>query len=196
MRTFSFSKKQQKRVRHFLLGGFTLVELVISISILGAVTAFVIAKYGSVNQSIFLTNLAYEGASMVRTAQSYGLSVRQAPDSSFIYAYGTHFSTTEPKKIQLFIDLDDDKAYDSGELLQEYVIKQNLSITSLCIGESPCAEVSTLDILFKRPEPDAIIVGCTGSCNATKTYAKVTVSSSEDARSIVIRRSGQISVED
>ena len=38
--------------------GYTLVELVITITIFAAMTAYLLAKYGTFNQSVALTNLA------------------------------------------------------------------------------------------------------------------------------------------
>ncbi len=58
--------------------GFTLIELVISIAIFVIMTALVVAKYGNFNQGALLTDTAYDIALVLHTAQSYGLSVKNA----------------------------------------------------------------------------------------------------------------------
>ena len=63
-------------------GGFTLIELIVSVAIFVFMTALVVAKYGNFNQSVLMTDLAYDIALTLRTAQTYGVSVQgQAPGS-------------------------------------------------------------------------------------------------------------------
>jgi prepilin-type N-terminal cleavage/methylation domain-containing protein len=59
--------------------GFTIIELVVSVAIFAFMTAFLVARYGTFNQGVLLTNLAYDVALTIRNAQSYGLNVKSLP---------------------------------------------------------------------------------------------------------------------
>lgn len=72
---------------HAKQGGFTLVELIVSLAIFVIMTALVVAKYGNFNQSVLMTDLAYDVALSLRTAQTYGVSV-QGQGTNFNVPYG------------------------------------------------------------------------------------------------------------
>src|SRR4051812_36480456 len=89
---FSLSKKSK---------GFTLVELMISVAIFIILTVLLVAKYGNFNQGVLFTNLAYDMALTLRTAQTYGLSVQNQEQSSqpiFQYPYGVSFCAVDSCK--------------------------------------------------------------------------------------------------
>ena len=100
-------KNQQQSNR-----GFTLIELVITIAIFAAMTTYLLAKYGKFNQSLLLTNLAYDVALTIRTAQSFGLNVKAVTTNaeyvtpSFDFPYGAHFDSrsTKNKSFIFFAD--------------------------------------------------------------------------------------------
>ena len=93
--------------------GFTLIELIVSVSIFVFMTAFLVAKYGTFNQSVLVTNAAYDVALTIRSAQSYGLNVQEVENSAFVcpaingnpaytpssfdQSYGAFFDTDENK---------------------------------------------------------------------------------------------------
>lgn len=56
--------------------GFTLIEMLVSITIITVITSVVFLQSSQFNSSILLSNIAYELAISIREAQSYGLSVR------------------------------------------------------------------------------------------------------------------------
>ena len=178
--------------------GFTLVELVVSIGIFALMTTLLLAKYGTFNQGIILTNLAYDVALTVRNAQSYGLNVKSAPtagenfSSDFNYSYGVHFSSNS-NTFTFFKDADN-YLYDNPTLekISDSVMKRNSKISALCVGTvTACSSVSTLDVVFKRPNPDAIINGV-----SSNSYAEITLQGSDGSiRKVVVRSTGQIAVQ-
>ena len=210
----SFLKKNNRE----LVAGFTLLELLISISIFAFMTAFLVSKYGTFNQGVLLTNLAYDTALTIRSAQSYGLNVQGQATSStavgFNYAYGVHFDPAESKKFILFVDLCGDGLYrdvqqqptcaDStthlNEALSTYTLRTGFSISSLCVGGSPATCTSSsptgyvLDVSFKRPNPDAVIISNQNTL-AQQSYAKITMKATDGStKSIVVQSTGQIAV--
>ncbi len=189
---------------------FTLIELVVSIAIFALMTALVVVKYGNFNQSVLLTNLAYDVALTVRTAQTYGLSVKSTSgDDPFKYGYGVHFSTDAGSDAEmiLYADFDENNRFteNTNEEVNIYTIKRGAVISDLCIGtESMCASgvsggESIVDITFKRPDPNAQILGddnC-GGPSCFKKYARIIVQATDGStRAVSVRENGQISVED
>src|SRR3989344_5990088 len=76
-------------------GGFALVELLTAIFLFAFFSSFIVLAYGRISGQLFLTTLAYEIALSFRTAQSYGVSVREfqafGQTASFDVGYGLHF---------------------------------------------------------------------------------------------------------
>jgi len=177
-----------------------LVELIVSISIFAMMTALVVAKYGNFNQSVLLTNLAYDMALTIRTAQTYGVSVRQE-GGDFKYPYGVSFIAGDSTFV-FFADTDGTKngIYDDGTdaKLNSYTLKRGAKIKDVCIGSSSasCSSESVLSITYTRPDPDARI--CHIYCEATiPEYARITIEGLDGStRAVVVRKNGQISVEE
>lgn len=170
--------------------GFSLVELIISIAIIALITGVILARYGSFNSTVLLTSLAYDVALSIREAQVLGISVR-SDAGVFSDAYGMHF--TEGTTYLLFIDSDDSGDYDDGEEISSYTIGQNNAIIDLC-ANSAC-ERDSLDVLFRRPEPDAIIAA--DPSVSTIDSARVIVGSADGkTRTVRVWPTGQIAVEE
>lgn len=182
--------------------GFTLVELMVSISIFIFMTALLVAKYGNFNQSVLLTNLAYDIALTIRTAQTYGLSVQGQQVGGFQSAYGVAFCKSgcsglpNEKSIVLFADKNNNGIYDGVSTdaeINQYSIKRGAKIKSLCVVEGCSSFNDRLDISFLRPDPNAKICAG-GSC--TNAYAKIFLEAADGSvRTVVVRSVGQVSVE-
>lgn len=187
-------KKQKQR-------GFTLVELLVTISIFVILTGVVLFSQTKFNSSILLTNLAYDTALTIRQAQNYGINIKEfnSTNSSLFLPYGVHFDRVKaPKSFILFADTsyenDDNKGdglYDelneadlsscslSSEIDRGCVNKYNILrgnyIATLCVKEASTGEEdctkNKLDIVFQRPNPDAHI----RADNASAEFQSATV---------------------
>jgi hypothetical protein len=177
-------------------------------------TTLVIAKYGNFNNGVLLTNAAYDVALAVRTAQTYGLSVRNADVTSgqFKSGYGVHFSDyqgswnddlNENQVIVFFADIPPSEGggtegvYDSEDpVVSTYVLKQGIVVRGFCFDadEETCSpEGDTLDVVFKRPNPDAVITH--DSDVASDSYVEIVLGSTDGSvRSVIVRSNGQIAV--
>lgn len=189
--------------------GFTLVELVISLAIFSIMTALVVARYGSFNQGILLTNLAYDIALTLRTAQSYGLnvkSVRVGTDTNFVDSfagtYGVHFSSQSGSNTTILFFADNGfspLSYDKDDTtISTLTIKRGSYVKVVCTGSYDTCSTSpdTLDVLFKRPDPNAIITSNAAS-SPTYPYAEIHLLSTDGGtKKIVVNRVGQITVSD
>jgi len=193
--------------------GFTLIELVVVVGIITVVTSIVLANNAKYGGSVLLQNLAYDIALSIRQAQVYGISVRGfgVNNSTFTVGYGMHFSTTDPTHYELFADLAGTGVYDANFNPPEnippspYVIGRGYKIKSLCAtrNNNEQCNFDTLDVLFKRPEPDARITARNGSgqsCvennNQCQESARIIIESPRgDVLSVVVDATGQISVQ-
>jgi prepilin-type N-terminal cleavage/methylation domain-containing protein len=202
--------------------GFTLIELLVSLAIFAFMTAFLVSKYGNFNQSVLLTNLAYDVAITIRSAQTFGLNVQSTGatncatlNTCFSYPYGVHFDTAAglSNKFTLYTDIKNncgvptgslpcayDSAYVPSELINSYTMKPGNTVTDICVGTGPapaCTSLGssgTLDVTFKRPNPDAFIQ-TTGAVTGTSNYAEVTLSASDGSiKKVILRSTGQIAV--
>lgn len=197
-------KKLSPRIKK-LVAAFTLIELLVSVGIFAFMTALTVAKYGNFNQSVLLTNLAYDVAVTIRTAQSYGLSVKGSEEAEnadkFQNAYGVYFDDSfgDGDTFILFADYSGDNVYDEGEEVSTYKLKRGAKIQYVCASNgntcSPSGSGDTqLDITFKRPDPSAKIY-INNDSSTSYAYAQITIKGTDDnIRVVKVRENGQISV--
>lgn len=206
--------------------GFTLVELLVAITIFTIVTALVLVKYQSFNGGVVLTNLAYEIALTVREAQTYGINVR-GQGGNFDLSYGIHF-TPNTKSFSMFsdthvsppsslcnvitLDCSGNGRYDSGDLsVGTFNLSRGITLQSVCgTGQSGelCViptdnvnQVGALDITFNRPDPSASFV-FSNTSGGVITYPvssvriRIVAPNGISKRDVVIQSTGQIQIKD
>lgn len=193
------------------LRAFTLIELTVVTAIIVIITGVVLANNNRFGGQVLLQNLAYDIALSIREAQVNGISVaRFGSDATFGAGYGVDFNLSNPNVYTLFGDISGNGLYDcaspgssSCELVTATTISPGYKVQSLCVtpgqGAESCDGISKLDILFKRPEPDAWISVNGDSCITVSSYceesARIVLSSPRgDTVSVVIEANGQISV--
>ena len=202
--------------------GFTILELLVSLTIFAIMTALLLSKYGTFNQGVILTNLAYDIALTVRNAQMYGLNVKSSgrTTNDFSNPYGVYFDTSSAaSKILVisFIDLrqgnsNPDNLYNNApayinpatgmpyEFLTSSTIKNGGYIGSIktCNNYNCNNPITRTDvsIVFKRPKPDAMIYTSSDPFNPNG-YKKVMIdvkSSDGNTKTVTITDNGEISV--
>lgn len=182
--------------------GFTILELMITVFIFAVMTGLLLAKYGKFNQSLLLTNLAYDVALTIRTAQSYGLNVKSASATSnlFDYPYGVSFDiNTQSTSFIFFSDQNSNGIRDPGDVdLSTYSLKKGSKISGVCAGadDSSCNIFVSkkLTITFKRPNPEALITNSL-FIGQTSSYGKIILQSSDGTlKKVVVRSTGQIAI--
>ena len=199
--------------------GFTLIELMVTVTIMMIMTAIVLFGYNQFNESTILSSLAYDMSLTIRQAQVYGIASREGTGSNqgnsigatsfnnFNNPYGVHFDTTNSLAFSLFVDGNVNNVLDSSGLdtvLQSYSFQRNISIKSLCVVvgiSGSCNLAKTLDITFIRPNPEEIIRATdfnTGmDLGTNSSSATITMQNSDGSltKSVVVTSTGQISVQ-
>lgn len=186
---------------------FTLLELMVVGAIFAVLSAIVLANNSRFGNLIVLQNLAHDVALTIREAQVYGISVQRCDTSKvanctdlnrFNVGYGMHFM--EGSDYELFADANGNGIWDAGETVKALSLTSGYRIENLCSSQS-CG-LTRLDILFKRPEPDACISvnGAVtlnqGACISSVERGSFSVKSNRDDEvRVVVEKSGQISVQ-
>ncbi len=179
--------------------------MLVVLSIVGILGAVLLTQFASFDSELLLRNRAYEIALAIREAQVLGVSVRGGDvDVSgqpiFTSRYGVHIDTAPTTQYILFRDRDLDFAYDVGEAVTTYIIDGRHRISDFCSTTAPAAEDCTiprLDIIFKRPDPDALINKPSSAASGASS-ARIIVESTRtpgNFRDVVVSSTGQISIQ-
>ncbi len=199
-----------------------MIELIVAMSIFAVVTGVVLYNYSQFNTNILVNNLAYDVGLSIREAQVYGVSVRErtAGSNDFSSSYGIHFEQNLPSSLLLFSDLvgGTPNRYDSSvgggaqdELIDRRTLPNQYTFANFCgilpaVGEAEsqrdCLQggdrtITSLDITFTRPEPDAHIKTSRNDVDSSTVYEGATVclrSPLGKEREIDVASTGQISL--
>lgn len=217
MHFFFFSEYKKKHLALLQTGdkftaGFSLIEMIVALSIFIILTTVMLFKYNSMNTRLTLDTLAHQIAQWTRETQISAMSVKSHA-GAYNAGYGLHFDLAMPNQFIFFADLDGDKKYTPGgtcgsdisECIQVVNLLNGNAVTMLCgedkgNGQNACpAGLESLldtDIVFTRPDPDAFINGEYSFGNRA-TYARnqITVSARTGySRVVEIWTTGQVSV--
>ncbi|MEK7144401.1 MAG: type II secretion system protein [Patescibacteria group bacterium] len=191
--------------------GFTLIEMLVVLGIIAAVTSVALASQSSFNRTLILANTAYDIALTLRSAENFGIGSR-AISGTANAGYGVHFQRGTSDSFLLFADTSPannfsctrpdcrpgDQLYSIDDtLVQTYTLGNNIIVSNFCVFSDrwQCAstgDVSSLDIVFARPNPDASI-RTDGSSYSSYTAACLVISSDRGGfRFVSVEASGQI----
>ena len=148
--------------------GFTLTELVVTISIVVVIMSVVLFNYSKSEDKLALSTATQEVAIAIRQAQVYGTSVREssAGSRSYNYNYGISFCLSDPSNYYIYVDSDGNGHYTgsaggtscsgtSGESVEKGSLRNGVTISAICDSITCPAASPTgaqwLDIQFTRP---------------------------------------------
>ncbi len=152
----------QLQSRRALSRGFGLVELMVSISIMVLVTGVIMARHDSFNSAALLRNQAYEIALSIREIQLLAVSAtRDVESGEFRNIYGLRFEA-ENNQFVIFRD-DGDYTYDEGDTAVGPIGVIDPRFEIVAITDSAGTDVGGLQILFERPNFDAMLFDATSS---------------------------------
>ena len=196
----NFLQPKKMRVSHAknYLHGFTIIELMITITIVVLVTGLVMVQYSSFNNSVLLTDQAYLTAFDIREAQSLAVSVR-GQGAQFHGAYGLYFDMSANNKYILFQDKGsiEPAQYDTGEEVGlPYKVDPRFIIADICgtNGGSLTCGLRSVAISFKRPNFDAAFYSA-DMASLESVSIKYSPQNGAITRTVTIYKTGQVSVQ-
>lgn len=185
-------------------GGFGLIELMVSISIMVIVSAIILARQDSFNGAVLLRSQAYEIALSLREVQLSAVSAVGDGSGDFRLQHGIYFTTNPGGNTgyRIFRDADGDGFYDPGE---EYGQQGHLDPRFVIEGLSTqgiALSGSQLSVVFERPNFDAHFFSSPNSELTSATAALITVrrigttgTGVDEVKTIEVTSTGQIAVQ-
>ncbi|MCA9366807.1 prepilin-type N-terminal cleavage/methylation domain-containing protein [Candidatus Kaiserbacteria bacterium] len=199
---YSVSKKH--RTPHTTLGGFGLIELMVSISIMVILSAIILARQDSFNSAVLLRSQAYEIALAIREVQLSAVSAASDGSGNFRSQHGVYINTAAGSNTgyRIFRDANNNSFYNTGE---EYGLQGHLDprfvIESIAM-QGVSYSGNQLSIVFERPNFDARFFSSAGNELTGATAAVLTVrrvgttgTGVGDIKTVEITSTGQIAVQ-
>ena len=184
--------------------GFTLIELMVVMSIATIMMAVLIFQQNKWSDQLSVNTQAYEMVLMIRQAQIYSLGVREdtgGTGDKFNVGYGIYMNQGNANQYIYFADRDGDQKYDSGEAIETKTFSRGVTIKDVC-GSSNCFFVGggplwQASISFFRPETKANIKLLNNGGNPVDTPPVTIKLQSSGGRevNIIAEANGQVSVQ-
>jgi hypothetical protein len=200
--------------------------MLVTLTIMMVVTSVLLFKQSSFDSSTVLRSLAYSVALSVRQAQVYGTSVVGTTTASctggyssngtcYASAYGLNFTwgSSNPTSYTLFADLSPGTYTPSviaSEVTKTFTLNNGYQITNFCVSgvnagsavkRCAPAAISSIDILFKRPNPDAQLMAFDsgGAPIAGDAYSSAciqiqSINDANNTKSITVSTTGEVTV--
>ncbi len=166
--------------------GFTIVEMIVSVSIVVLLTGLFLANYHAINKRSEINMVAQKMLSDIHLAQSKSLSLEEyGVDNIPLGGWGIHLVEGESGYI-IFADDNGDKEYNIGEA-DETMGAKNISMTNVVISNIDLD--NSLDIIFLPPNPTVYFNGESGQA------FNITLSDGESEKNIAINFLGVVDVE-
>jgi len=164
--------------------GFTLVELMVVVSIISLLSVVVFANYRAGEKQFALQRSAHKLAQDIRRAQNMSMATQEF-QGAVPGGYGIYFNITTSTQYILFADLNGSKTYDSSnEKVQTLEFEKRVSIIILSPG-------SPLNIFFFPPDPTVLISG-----NPAINSASITLNfEGGSGKTIKVNKAGLIEIE-
>ncbi len=155
---FKFSLNFKKSERN---GGFSLVELLVALSIIILLSTVVISRFSQFKLQVSLTKVAYKFAQDTRKAQGLALSSAQYRDASgalqSVKGYGVYADQLNNKKYIIYADkAPGTQNYDVADYIVETVDFSSIE-PGIIIKEVDNVVGQTVSINFTPPNPSTTI---------------------------------------
>lgn len=194
---FSHFKQLQKLSK---VGGFGIIELLVSISIMVIISSVIMVQQKSFNSAVLLRSQAYSIALEARQIQLSAVSV-SGEAGDFRSLLGLHFDTGSNQEYKIFKDADNDKYYDATEMFgKQGKLDKRFEIRDIrAVGDSITG--NAVSVVFERPNFDARFVDSSGELtNASSIEIDIgqkngQLGTNDTIRTVEITSTGQIAVQ-
>lgn len=185
------------KIKSISQSGFTLIELIIVIGIIGLISAITLFDSRRLNSNILLSNTAYEIGLIIRDAQVSGLGSKLLENAT-TSNQGVFFDTSIPEQVVLFSDIVNNNKFDElSDKSQIYNIENKRAgkILSICtINNDICTNVVDLNVIFKRPNPEAYFYTYPGGEFNGNVAVNIGFEDGE-CKSIIIYKTGAVQID-
>lgn len=181
--------------------GFTLIELMVSISIISLVSAVILVRNSSFNGAVLLRNQSYELAFAIRQAQLLAVSGGESATRQ----YGVYISKSKPNEYKVFRD--DSNAgsnagrYDAGDVQIGLTgrLDKRFAIRDITNKAGVSQTTDGFSVTFIRPNFDGLFKSDSSGYLSGPMYIDIGVVGKTGADSGSVRRvevtsTGQVSV--
>lgn len=165
------------KIKLSLQTGFTLVELLVSLSIISLLTALFLANYHNTNQRTDLVMAAQTMVTNIRFAQANALGLVRYDGAVPAGGWGVFLSSysDEKDKYIIFADIDGDQSFSSNESVANYGAKivslpNNITIDNLETDSGQ--KVEKVNVIFLPPDPITYIATEYGTTTALNIRLK------------------------
>lgn len=193
--------------------GFTMFELMITISIMVIIAALVLINFSGFNRQVAVSRAAQEISLALRSAQARALAVQKfVPAGKFPQGYGVYFNLADSDTYIIFADLCQKcekgeigyGVYEEGEKVDSVDLPKPLIVRELYAKEKTGLKIDLreLHIVYYRPDPVIVIHGVDAGGISTNLGAgdvEIVLGSSDGTtalRKVVAWTTGQVSVEE
>lgn len=209
-----------KNFKHRFNLGFTLTELVVTVSITMVILTVILVNQSTYTDQASVANMTDEISITLSEAQAYGIGVRELTPGSddFSASFGLAFSNLDEEASQGYIfyaDRNGNDTYDNswscpdtgecGEYVSKRTMNNGVSIGSICIvrnNDTEMCNTTRVDVTFVRPSTGARIIFYNTGGNLFSPQpdnvkgVRITLVSPRGAeRNVWVYNTGQISVQ-
>lgn len=135
--------------------GFTIFELLVSISIIALLSGLILVNYHSANKRLELVNAAQKMVSDIRLTQNYALGLKEFNGVPPSGGWGLYFNLSSSGSYVIFADSNNDKDYTSGEEFKIFNSPAGIEMSSVYVGQTAVADSAV--ITFIPPDPTIYI---------------------------------------
>ena len=189
-----FNRKKQHKA------AFSLVEMIVSMSIITLLTALFLANYRASNKRTDLVMTAQVLVTDIRYAQANALGLVKYDGVMPSGGWGVHFSALDANhgNYIIFADSNDNKEYDEGEAAENLggrivPLPTNIIIKEILFGNAN-TEINSFDVTFLPPDPRTRLYNGIEEANVARIVLENTASDEE--KIIYLNFLGLVEVED
>ncbi|OGF26725.1 hypothetical protein A2303_06430 [Candidatus Falkowbacteria bacterium RIFOXYB2_FULL_47_14] len=183
--------------------GYTLIELLVTASIMALMSAVAVANYKDYGHSRKLQMAAQVLASDIRMAASYSLSQKKFTALPPRGGWGIYVRRQNPNNIFYILFADSvvpaDHRYDGAEFFRQIDLEDGVVIDNIIFHNSLGAgsNVNSASITFEPPHPVVWICDQSGACNAANrgSELEIVLSLGSDARTVKVNASGMVDID-
>ncbi len=179
----SFYKKGRNQK---FLTGFTILELFVTVAIIGILSSALFLARGEAEKKLALGRSIYQLAQNLREVQEMAMGAKEAGCGT--HDFGVYLAETSLDSYIIFADCNNDWDYDSNqEFLKEIKLGEGVEIYNL---ETQGSSVTTLNIVFSPPDPTTYINGDDWGADGI-----ITLSFNSTFKTVEINSAGRIKIE-